>query len=273
MFDMLVIGGGPAGVTAALRARELGATVGLVERDRLGGTCTNDGCVPTRVLAKAARLVRDAEQYGDYGLIGSRPTIDLGQLIAKAQETVYRVHEKKQLLANLQVSDVTVWEAAGQVRFLDYHTLGLANGQTIEADKFIICAGGHARQLPIPGIEHTLTHSDIWRLGALPESVVIVGGAATGCQVASILAAFGTRVTILDVAPTIIGAEDQAVSTTVAAAFQRRGIEIITQITGIAQIEPSGGVVQLTYFKDGSSKTLKAQAIVMAVGWEAIPNS
>ena len=75
MFDVIVLGGGPAGVAAALRARELGATVALVERDRLGGVCTNDGCVPTRVLAKAARLVRDTEQFGDYGLSGARPTV------------------------------------------------------------------------------------------------------------------------------------------------------------------------------------------------------
>ena len=75
-FDVIVLGGGPAGVTAALRARELGASVALVERDRMGGTCTNDGCVPTRVLAKAARLRRDAEQGADYGLIGELPRLD-----------------------------------------------------------------------------------------------------------------------------------------------------------------------------------------------------
>ena len=72
MRDLIVIGGGPAGVTAALRARELGASVALIERGRMGGTCTNDGCVPTRVLAKAARLMRDTEQYADYGLTGAR---------------------------------------------------------------------------------------------------------------------------------------------------------------------------------------------------------
>ena len=76
MFDLIVIGGGPAGATAAMRARELGATVALIERGQMGGTCTNDGCVPTRVLAKAARLMRDAEQYSEYGLTIEQPTVD-----------------------------------------------------------------------------------------------------------------------------------------------------------------------------------------------------
>src|SRR5580765_7205678 len=84
-FDVTVIGGGPAGVTAALRARELGATVALVERGHLGGTCTNDGCVPTRALARAARLVRDAEQFDAFGLEGSLPVVDFRRLLERTQ--------------------------------------------------------------------------------------------------------------------------------------------------------------------------------------------
>lgn len=95
LFDVIVIGGAPAGVTAALKARELGATVALVERGRMGGTCTNGGCVPTRVLAKAAQLVREAQHFDDYGLVGARPAVDLAQLMARVQQTVYAIHEKK----------------------------------------------------------------------------------------------------------------------------------------------------------------------------------
>src|SRR3989442_11237239 len=102
MFDLIVIGGGPAGATAALRARELGATVALVERGQMGGTCTNDGCVPTRVLAKAARLVRDAEQFAEYGLMGEKPTVDFAAVLALTRTTVHRIHEKKRLQSHLE---------------------------------------------------------------------------------------------------------------------------------------------------------------------------
>jgi pyruvate/2-oxoglutarate dehydrogenase complex dihydrolipoamide dehydrogenase (E3) component len=95
VFEVVVVGGGPAGVTAALRARELGATVALVERGRLGGTCTNDGCVPTRVLARAARLVRDAEQFADYGLEGAPPTVDFARLLERTRRIVDQVQGKK----------------------------------------------------------------------------------------------------------------------------------------------------------------------------------
>jgi len=112
-FDLAVIGGGPAGVTAALRAAELGARVALVERDRPGGTCTDDGCAPTRVLAKAARLARDAEQLADYGLQAPPPTLDFPELLAATQRTVFELHEKKQLVGHLERAGVRLVAGRG----------------------------------------------------------------------------------------------------------------------------------------------------------------
>src|SRR5215210_1975306 len=106
--DVIVIGGGPAGVTAALRARELGAGVALVERGRMGGTCTNDGCVPTRVLARAARLVREAAQFQDYGLLGAPPMVDFARLMERTQAIVNTIHAKKQLIWHLEQAGVTL---------------------------------------------------------------------------------------------------------------------------------------------------------------------
>ena len=117
----------------------------------------------------------------------------------------------------------------------------------LQADKFIVCAGGHARRLPFPGAEHALTHSDVWSLKTLPKSIVIVGGAATGSQLASIFAAFGSQVTLLDLAPRLMPLEDELVSQTIRAAFEQRGVQVITGIGGIDRIEQTDRTYTLHY--------------------------
>jgi pyruvate/2-oxoglutarate dehydrogenase complex dihydrolipoamide dehydrogenase (E3) component len=268
MYDVVILGGGPAGVTAALRAREMGATVALVERGRMGGTCTNDGCVPTRVLAKSARLLRDYSQFDSYGLLLSeRPTVDFAAVINRAQQVVYQMQEKKQLLDHLDEVQVTAFSETGSARFADPHTVQMANGQIVQGQRIILCVGGSARRLPLPGAEHTLTHSDVWTLRQRPESVAIVGCGATGCQLATIFDAFGAKVTLIDIAPRILIAEDALVSQTVADEFLRNGIDIITGIEKIERVEADGRLRRLVYRHDGTEATLPAEAVIMAVGW------
>jgi pyruvate/2-oxoglutarate dehydrogenase complex dihydrolipoamide dehydrogenase (E3) component len=268
MYDVVVIGGGPAGVTAALRARELGASVALVERDRLGGTCTNDGCVPTRVLAHAARLMREASQHEAYGLVGEPPRLDFGRLIEVTRQIVEGVHEKKQMINHLEKYGVTVYAGLGAARFVDPHTIQLGDGEKRLAGKYvIICAGGHARRLPFPGAEHALIHSDVWQMRDLPARLAIVGAAATGCQLASIMNTFGSEVTLLDVAPGILPVEDSAVIDTMQLAFEKRGINIVTDIGGIERLERSNDELVLYYRRGGEVHSLPVNAVVMAVGW------
>src|ERR671916_2751630 len=267
MFEVVVIGGGPSGVTAALRARELGATVALIESEHMGGVSTNDGCVPTRVLARAARLVRDAEQFAEYGLEGEPPAVNFVRLLNHTEHVVRTVHQKKQLRAQLEAADVHVVDGIGEARFLDGNTITLGNETNVQGEKFILCVGGHARRIPFPGSEHTLTHSDVWTMKGLPESVAVIGGAATGCQLASVFAAFGSRVRLLEVSPRILAAEDAAVSEEVAEAFERRGIEIVTGIGGVEKVERENGRLSLFYAKNGETHTLFAETIMFAVGW------
>ena len=266
MQDVIVIGGGPAGVTAALKARELGASVALVERGRMGGTCTNDGCVPTRVLAKAARLVREAQHFDDYGLGGEKPTVDFPELMARVQQTVYAIHEKKQLVGHLEQAGATVYANAGDAHFVDEHTLELGDGTRLQGTKFIVCTGGHSRRVALPGSEHTITYNDLWSLTRLPRSIAIAGGAATGCQLASILAAFGVQVWLFEHAPRLLAREDQVVSRYVAEAFQQRGIRMITD-AAVERIERRHEDCQLFYTDQNQTQTLTVEAVMMAVGW------
>jgi pyruvate/2-oxoglutarate dehydrogenase complex dihydrolipoamide dehydrogenase (E3) component len=266
-YQLIVIGGGPAGSTAALRARELGASVALIERGAMGGTCTNDGCVPTRVLARAARLMANASQYADYGMAAPLPELDFQRLLARTQAIVYEIHEKKQLIGHLEAAGVAVYAGVGEAAFVDPHIIALPDGRQLRGERFILAAGGRARRLDFPGEELALTHSDIWRLQKLPKSVVIVGGAATGCQLAAIFNAFGSAVTVLDVAPSILTAEDSLVAQAMTDAFQRRGIAVATGIGGIERIERAGKELALVYRMGEGVQTVVAEAVVLSTGW------
>lgn len=269
MFDLVVVGGGPAGVTAALRARELGASVAIVERNRLGGTCTNDGCVPTRVLAKAARLMRDSEQFSKYGLqLEKRPTVDFAVVMKRTKAVVDEVHDKKQLAKHLEDIGITVYNQCGDSHFVDPYTLQTENQDRIESQRFVLCVGGHARRLPFPGAEYAITSSDIWDVTEAPRSVAIIGGGATGCQFASVFEDFGAKVTILDIAPHILVTEDQDISTEINAQFHQRGIQVKAGIKGVERIDRHDTHLTITFTDtDGTAQSMDVDMVLASVGW------
>lgn len=265
-----MIGGGPAGVTAALRARELGATVTLIERDRLGGTCTNDGCVPVRVLARAARLLRDADQFPTYGIEGSGPRLHFAATQRRVRAIIEEIHDKKQLRGNLQRSGVRLYEGAGDASFVDSHTVALEDGTRISADRFILCAGGSPRLPSFPGAEWVQTPLNLWEWSELPRSITIVGAAATGCQLASIMEAFGVGATLLDTAPNILPGEDSAVSEAICSAFQQRGIRIRTGIGAVERVESVGegtNTLRVHFSEQDGPQSVESEAVLFSIGW------
>ena len=269
MLGVVVIGAGPAGVLAALRAADLGAETALITRDDFGGMAANDGPVPVRTLAHAARLIRDARQFGRYGIAIGEPILEYPRLLGRVRDVVHGVRTHSALREHLQRLGVAIYERAGTARFVDAHTVEAERGPRLQADTFIICTGGVSRRLEVPGFELTATHSDAWSLTAVPPSMLVVGGGATGAQVASIFNAFGSRIQLFQAAPRILPTEDEDVSAAVAAAFRRSGIVVREHFGTIESFEKAHDGVRMIFSKDGVRGSAEAALAVVAVGWGA----
>lgn len=261
--DVAVIGGGPAGVAAALRAAELGASVVLLEAHRLGGTCVNSGCVPTRVLAKTARLMRDVRIAHEYG-IAATGTIDWPATVARVRSTVDRVRAAKADADRLDAAGVTV-VLDGRASFVDASTLVTEGGTTVSAQTVIVAVGGHSRPLPIPGAELATAPEHVLDLPELPHRVAIIGAGNTGAQLTTILRSFGAEVTLLDVAERILMPSDPDISAAVTAAFREQGVRVVTGIGGVTAITAVDDGLQLEAGEAGGV----FDAIIMATGWPA----
>src|SRR5262245_23780107 len=214
---VIVVGGGPAGLRAALRARELGASVTLLEAERLGGICFNKGPAPVRTLARAARLRHDACDFHSFGLRGRVPDVDIRAVIGNATRVAAHANEDLHLTERVRDAGVEVIDRAGPAHFVDRRSLALDDGRRMQGDRVVLAVGGFARKLPIPGHELALSFDDLWSLEALPSRALVVGGSATGCQLASILIDFGVQVALLESAPRLTPRSDVDLS---------RGLEI-----------------------------------------------
>jgi pyruvate/2-oxoglutarate dehydrogenase complex dihydrolipoamide dehydrogenase (E3) component len=263
-FDVIVIGAGPAGASAALHASSLGARVALLDRERTGGTCTNTGCVPTRVLAITARLLRDIRGAANYGIQVSEPRLEWKRTVARVQEVISEVNANTNLIEKLGQSGGKVF-LEGQAAFVSSHRVRLASGRELSAEKIIIAIGGQARRPPIPGVEHAITPEELFSLEVLPKRVAIIGSGYTGVQVTTILNAFGVDVTLLEMAPGILPGADADVSNALAMKFGEQGIRIVTGLESVKQIEENG----LTYSKHGQDHHLECDAVILCVGWPA----
>jgi len=268
-MDVVVIGAGPAGVVAALRSADLGAKTALIIRDEFGGMAANDGPVPVRTLAHAARLIRQARQLGLYGISVGDPVLDYPRLLARVREVVDDVRAHSAFRAQIDSVGVSVYERAGAARFTDPHTVETESGLRLQADKIIICTGGMSRRLSVPGAELTASHSDAWHLASVPPSMLVIGGGATGAQVASIFNAFGSRIQLFQAGPRILPTEDEEVSAAVAAAFRQSGIVVHEGFGAIESFEKTPGGVRMIFAKDGRRDDAEAALAVVAVGWIA----
>jgi pyruvate/2-oxoglutarate dehydrogenase complex dihydrolipoamide dehydrogenase (E3) component len=263
---LLVLGGGPAGVTAALQARELGAEVTMVEARRVGGTSINDGPAPVRTLARAARLMRDAGSWERFGIRGQRPQVDIAAALANAARVANYAHEEKRVADRLRGTGVDLIERAGPAVFVDPHWVRTPDGRRFGGDAVIVAVGGRAGRLPIPGAELALTYEDVPGLTALPPTVAVIGGADTGCQLASILADFGALVTQVEAAPSLLPRADADISAGLTDSFRNRGITVLTA-TFVEGLERTRTGTAVYYRSETGEARLEAQCVFFAVGW------
>lgn len=269
MIDIIVIGAGPAGIVAALRAADLGARTALVTRDEFGGMAANDGPVPVRTLAHAARLIREARQLGQYGIAVSEPVLDYPRLLARVREVAADARACSTWREQIDSLGVSVHEHAGTSRFLDPHTIETATGLRLQAGTLILCTGGISRKLDVPGFELTNTHNDAWGLTTVPPSILVIGGGATGAQVASVFNAFGSRVQLFHRGPRILPTEDEDISAAVASAFRSAGIAVQESFGEITSFEKTHAGVRMNYSRGGEHHSAEASLVVVAVGWQA----
>ncbi|MGH3546060.1 MAG: dihydrolipoyl dehydrogenase family protein, partial [Mycobacteriales bacterium] len=206
---------------------------------------------------------------GQYGITVSKPVLDYSQLLLRVREVVNDVRAHSTLREQIDCLGVAVYEQSGTARFANQYTIETESGLRLQAEKIIICTGGVSRRLSVPGFELTNTHSDAWGLTSVPPSMLVIGGGATGVQVASIFNAFGSRVQLFQTGLRILPTEDEDVSAVVAAAFRASGIVVHENFGIIESFEKTPSGVRMVFSKSGNRDSAEAALAVVAVGWVA----
>ncbi len=277
-FDLVVLGAGTGGYTAAFRAAQLGLRVALVDEDKIGGTCLHRGCIPTKALLESADMMNRARHLKDYGvLLPGEPAVDYLAMAKRRDQVVKRMWTG---LKSLVDKNKVAWvqgrgrlDGPGRVRVSqpgEDGTPGAGGERLLQATDIIIATGSRVKSLPglVPDGERILTSDDILRRESAPASIVIVGAGAVGVEFASFYHDIGTQVTLLEYLPGIVPLEDREVSQLLERSFTKRGIRVMTS----ARFDPSkvaagtDGVSLDVGPEGGTPEQLRAEVMLVATG-------
>lgn len=260
-FDVIVVGGGPAGYYAAIRSAQLGAKVAIIERDSFGGTCLNRGCIPTKTYLKNTEIIEGFTHGGQRGIVFESPKfrVDMEKAVAFKNNVVKTLTGGVKGL--LKSNGVTMFEGLGVVNADKTVTV---NGQTLKADKIILATGSKAGKIKLPGIESSLvlTSDDILNLNHVPESLAVIGGGVVGIEMAQVFSSYGSKVTVIEMADRIIPAMDIEVSRTLRKSLEAKGIQIITSVRLNEVVEKEG---RITLKIDGH-EDITADKALLSIG-------
>jgi len=258
-FDVLVLGAGSGGYACALRAAQLGLTVGLVEKGDLGGTCLHVGCIPTKALLHAAEVADSTRSAAEFGVTATLEGIDMAGVNAYKDGVVSRLF--KGLTGLIKSRGITVIEGEGRVT----GPLTVQVGDTSYTGKHLVLASGSYSKT-LPGIEvdgeRVITSEDALRLDRVPASVIVLGGGVIGCEFASVWRSFGADVTIVEALPRLVAAEDEASSKVLERTFRKRGIRFLTG-TPFESVKTTDTGVAVTV---QGGDVLEAELLLVAVG-------
>jgi len=268
-FDVVIIGGGPAGYAAALRGGLAGLRIAIVEKDKVGGTCLHRGCIPAKEFLETATVYRTVAGAKEFGIRVEPPVVEFADSQARKQKVVDQLWRGLQGL--LKKRKVATYIGTGTL--LPDHVVRVDDGTELTAPNIILATGSVPRSIPgfqVDG-QFVLTSDEVLDLEKLPASAVVVGGGAIGCEFASMLSDLGTQVTILEALPKILPGCDDDVTNVVLRSFKRRGIDVKTSVTVHGHTPNPDGTTTAVNF--GDNESISVEAVVMSVGRRALSDS
>src|ERR1700754_1558262 len=268
-YDVIVLGSGPGGYVAAIRASQLGLKTAIVEKESLGGICLNWGCIPTKALLKSAQVFEDIKHAKDFGIEASG-TADFGAVVKRSRGVADKMSKGVQFLMKKNKIDVIMGfgklKGNGKVEVKD----AKGKTQTVEAKHIIVATGGRSRELPAlkQDGKKVIGYREAMVLPTQPKSMIIVGSGAIGVEFGYFYNSIGTKVTIVEFLPRIVPVEDEDISKELEKNFKKQGIQIMTN-SSVTKVDTSGNGVKATIKTANGDVTLEADVLLSAVGIQA----
>lgn len=268
-YQVGILGGGPGGYVCALRAAQLGLSVVLVEGQRIGGTCLNKGCIPTKALVKSAELWREIKHADIFGIQVSNAAFDFSKVMERKDQVVETLVSGVEKL--IKAAKITYVQGWGQVREAGKIDVETATGQeSYEVEKLVLATGSVPARIPIPGsdLPGVLTSDEILEMTELPERLVIIGGGVIGLEFASIYQEFGVKVTVVEMLPSLLANIDEEIPKRLTPLLKKSGMEIMTK-TALKEIRQDGPQLMVVVEDAKGQKEISADKVLIATGRKA----
>ena len=268
MFDLIIIGGGPAGYVAAERAGHKGLSVLLFEKKNLGGVCLNEGCIPTKTMLYSAKMYDNALHGDKYGVYGDNIRFDYAKIVARKNKVVRKLVAGVD--AKMKLHQVTVLKGEAMIQGRNSNGIEVTcAGESYLGQNLLICTGSEAFVPPIPGLSEAggivLTNREILELKEQPKSLIIIGGGVIGMEFASLYNSIGTKVTIVEMLPEILGNNDFEISALLRDIYSKKGIEFQLNAK-VIKIDGN----KVVFEKDGKTEVVEGEKILVSVGRRAV---